>query len=273
MRKSVGFIIGCAVWLLAASGVASAAEVVRIAGAGGMIPLVTELAKAYMAENRDVSIEVNQKSIESTGGIKSAAEGKIEIGMTARNLKEDEKGLGLQSVEIARVATVIGVNRQVPLADISAEGLCRVYGGQIGTWKDLGGPNEPIMILTRPDRDATKESVRKGIPCFAGLKENEKVVIIATAPEMTRILSSRSNTIGFTDAVAVDDSAGAIKALNLDGIAPTAENVRNGKYKVIKNFILLTKGQTKGAVKDFIDFVRGPKGARIIEANKAVAVK
>lgn len=271
MKKGMACGMVLAVIVVMAAGTA-AAQPIKIAGSGGMIPLVTELAKAYMAENRDVTIEVNQKSIESTGGIMGSAEGRLDIGMSARYLKEDEKSLGLQVVEIARVATVVGVGRGVALSDISSDTLCRVYEGKILNWKELGGPDENILSLTRPDRDATKDSVRKNIPCFRDLRETASVVIVATAPEMAKILSARSNAIGFTDSVAVDDSAGAIHAVKLDGVAPVPDNVRSGKYRVIKNFLLLTKGQPAGPVKGFIDFVRGPKGAKIIEANKAVAM-
>ena len=122
-----------------------AEEKIRIAGAGGMIALVTELAKAYMAENKHVVIEVNQKSIESTGGIMSAAEGQIEIGMSARKLKDDEKVRGLTVVEIARVATVLGVNKSVTLKAITSEQLCSIYSGALSNWTDMlqaseGGP-------------------------------------------------------------------------------------------------------------------------------------
>jgi phosphate transport system substrate-binding protein len=259
--------------LIIVAGTAFAEEKIRIAGAGGMISLVTELAKAYMAENKNVMIDVNQKSIESTGGIMSAAEGQIEIGMAARDMKENEKTLGLVAFEIARVATVIGVNKSVTIKGISDEQVCKVYSGAITNWKNLGGAAENIVLLTRPDRDATKESVRKGVACFKDLKEAASIVIVATAPDMTKILMNRPATIGFTDAVAVDDSAGSIIALRLDGVAPTTDNVKSGKYKVIKSYELVTKGEPKGSVKAFIDFVKGPKGSKIIEANKAVPVK
>jgi len=255
------------------SGMASAEEKIRIAGAGGMISLLNELAKGYMAENKNVVFDVNQKSIESTGGIRSAAEGQIEIGLSARPMKDDEKALGLIVSEIARVATIIGANKSVTIKGLSSEQLCRIYSGNIMNWKDLGGAEDNIITLTRPDRDATKESVRKGIACFKDLKEPASVVIVPTAPEMTKVLMNRPATIGFTDSVAIDDSAGAIFSLTLDGVAPTTDNVRSGKYKVIKNYDLLTKGEPKGAVKAFIDFVKGPKGAKIIEAHKAVPVK
>ncbi len=270
MSKIAVFMI---VALLISAGYSAAAEKITIAGAGGMISLVTELAKAYMAEHKDTVIEVNQKSIETRGGIMSAAEGKVDIGMASRPLKDEEKKLGISAIEIARVANVFGVNKSVTITDISSENVCKIYSGKAVKWSDVGGSAEPIMALTRPDADATKEVARKNIACFKDLKEPSSVVVVPTHPEMTKILTSRPFTIGFTDTIAVDDAAGAIVALKLDGISPGVENVRNGKYKMIKNMNLVVKGEPKGEAKAFIDFVKGPKGSKIIEANKAVAVK
>lgn len=259
--------------LMMIAGTAFAEEKIRIAGSGSMISLLNELAKAYAAENKSVVFDINQKSIESTGGVQTAAAGQVEIGLASRALKDDEKSL-VHAVEISRVATVIGVNKSVTLKGITSEQLCRIYAGSATNWKDLGGGAAgDIVPLTRPDRDATKDTVRKSIACFKDLKESPSVVIVPTAPEMTKMLSNRPATIGFTDSVAVDDAGGAIISLTLDGVAPTSENVRTSKYKIIKNNFLLTKGEPKGAVKAFIDFVKGPKGAKIIEANKAVPVK
>lgn len=273
MKGAKYLFCGVVIMMLSAHG-AFAETRIRIAGAGGMISLVSELAKAYMAENKDVVIEVNQKSIESKGGVMSASEGKVDIGMSARPLKDDEKSLGLHAVEISRSATVVGVNRSMmALKNISSDNLCRIYEGKVTNWKELGVGKDPILALTRPDRDATKETVRMYVPCFKNLTESSAVVTIATAPEMTKVLSTRPNTIGFTDSVAVDGSAGAIVPLKLDGVEPTPEQVRTGKYKIIKHNFLLTKGEAAGPLKDFIGFVKGPRGAKIITAHKAVPVK
>ncbi len=272
MKGVRNLFFGMVIVVLAAQGAAAETKL-RIAGAGGMISVVTELAKAYMAENRDVVIEVNQKSIESKGGVMSASKGAVEIGMAARPLKDDEKGMGVQAVEISRSATVVGVNRSVALKDISSDHICRIYEGRVTNWKDLGAGSDSIFALTRPDSDATKETVRMYVPCFRTLKEPATIVTIATAPEMTKVLSTRPNTIGFTDSVAVDSADGAIVALKVDGIEPSPENVRSGKYKIIKHNFLVTKGPAAGAAKDFISFIKGPKGAKIIQAHKAVPVK
>lgn len=249
------------------------AATIRVAGSGGMITLVTDLAKAYMAEHKNVVIDVNQKSIQSAGGIMGAAEGRLEIGMANRDLKDKEKSLGLQVEEIARVAVVVGVNKSVPIREITSENLCKAYSGKIANWKDLGGSDEKIIALTKPDSDATKETLRKKIKCFAELKEPDSVVIVQTSLEMAKIIANRPGAMGLTDAVTVDDSNGTIVALKFDGVAPTPENVKSGKYKETQVFTLVTKGQPTGAVKEFINFVKSPKGAKIIETNKAVAIK
>ncbi|MBI5640230.1 MAG: substrate-binding domain-containing protein [Nitrospirae bacterium] len=271
--KKTGFFIFSAVVFFSFVQTAHAEEKIRVAGSGSMISLVSELAKAFMTDNRNLVIEVNQKSIESTGGIMGAAQGQLEIGMASRPLKDDEKAMGVVASEISRVATVIGVNRSVAVKEITSDNLCKIYSGKATNWKQLGGGNENIMPLTRPDRDATKETVRKSVACFKDLKEPETVAIVATAPEMTKILANRPGTIGFTDSVAVDDSGGAIVALKLDGLLPSPEHVRDGRYRIIKSNFLITKGQPAGAAADFLKFIKGPKGTKIIEANKAVAVK
>jgi len=268
IRMSVSVIVIMAV----CAGAAFGEEKIRAAGSGSMISLFNELAKAYMAENKNVVFDINQKSIESTGGVQAAAAGQIDIGLSSRPLKDDEKAM-VHATEVSRVATVIGVHKNVMVKEITSEQLCKIYAGSIVSWKALGGNAENIVPLSRPDRDATKETVRKSIVCFKDLKESPAVVIVPTAPEMTKLLSNRPGAIGFTDSVAVDDSDGAIIALKLDGIAPIPDNVRSGSYKIIKNNYLVTKGQPAGVVKAFIDFVKGPRGAKIIEANKGVPVK
>jgi phosphate transport system substrate-binding protein len=257
---------------LANAGYADGAERIQVAGSGGMIPLVTELAKAYMAENKNAVILVNQKSIQSGGGIKGAASGELGIGMANRPLKDEEKSLGLETVEIARVGVVIGANKRLAIRNISSGDLCNIYSGKTTNWKDLGGSNEKIIALTKPETDATKEAVRNGIACFKGLKEAESIIVIPTSPETTQALTV-SKAIGFVSSADIGASKGNILALGLDGMAPTPDNVASGKYKVAQVYRLVTKGKPAGTIKEFIDFVRGPKGTKVIEATGSVPVK
>ena len=250
------------------------AETLKIAGSGGMITLVTELAEAYMKKHPEDKIEVKQKSIEAKGGILGAYRGVLDIGMAARNLKPKELALGLKVVEIARVATVVGVNAEsVKIDGITSEQLCRIYRGQITNWKELGGSDAIIKPFTRPDADSTKVSVRKGMPCFKNLKESDNVVIMPKSRDMFNALMSTPYSIGFTDSVAVLKSNGKIRALKLDGIEPTPKAVSEGKWPIVKHFNLLIGKSNKEAIKKFIDFIKSDEGYRIIEKNMAVPVR
>ncbi len=249
------------------------ADEIRVAGSGGMIPLVTDLAKAYMDEHPDDIIDVMQRSIESTGGIRGTAAGKIDLGTSARPLKGKEQGLGLEVFEIARVASVIGVNaKSVKVDNITSNKLCSVYKGNISSWASLGGSNSKIIVFTRPDGDSTKKVVRKGIPCFKSLTESKNVVVMPKSNDMYNAIMNNQNSIGLTDMVAVGKSRGRIGVLKLDGLEPSGKNVASGKWKLIKRFHVLSKGQPEGLAKKFIDFIKSDKGARIIEENNAVPV-
>ncbi len=271
MKRSLAAVI----MLMAVFVPASAqAETIKMGGSGGMISLVTELAQAYTAKHPGDTIDIMKQSIEAKGGIMGAAEGRLDIGMSARLLEGDERALGLKATEIARVGTAVAVNAQsVKVHSLRSSQVCEIYSGLIKNWAEVGGQNAPIKVFTRPEPDATKISVRRGLKCFADLKEASHAISMPKSQDMFNALLNNSDSIGFTDIVAVDDAGGNIRALAIDGVECTPENVRNGKWPAVKNFILVTKGEPKGLSAKFIDFVRSPEGARIITKNKAVPVK
>jgi phosphate transport system substrate-binding protein len=250
------------------------AESLKMGGSGGMIPLMNELAKVFMKKNPGDNIEVLQKSLDAKGGIMGAYGGGLDIGLSARLLEPEEMSLNMTAIEIARVATVPGVNAaSVKIKSITSGQICDIYSGMIKNWKELGGHDSQIKPLTRPEPDSTKKAVRKGLQCFSSLKEDSHVITMQTSREMIHALANAPNTVGFTDLVSVDDSAGKVAALNLDGISPSPENVISGKWPIVKNFVLVTKNEPAGLVNRFIGFVRSPQGAEIIKNQKAIAIK
>lgn len=250
------------------------AETIRVAGSGGMITTVTELARAFMEKNPGETIDVWKESIEAKGGIMGAYEGKIDIGMSARRLNPDEVTLGLVPIEIARVAAVIAVNAEtVKVPGLKSDQVCAVFSGQVKNWKEVGGPDAPLKVFTRPEADSTKLAVRRGIRCFATLPEPPSAIVMPKAQDMYNALMNNPYSAGMTDAAALVDYKGKIRGLTLDGLDATEENVRSGKWPVLKHYVLVTKGEPKGLVKRFLDFVRGPEGARVIMKHKAVPIR
>jgi phosphate transport system substrate-binding protein len=253
---------------------AAEAETIKLGGSGGMISLMTELAKAYMAKHPGDTIEVMQQSIEAKGGIMGAYEGRLDVGMSARQLKREETALGLVPVEIARVAGVFAVHA----ASVKARGLkvsdvCGIYAGKIKNWKEVGGSDSAIRVFTKSDADSTKMVMRTGLACYGALTEAPSVMVMPKAEDMFQALLHNPGAIGITDMVSVENSKGKLRALSLDGLDPSEANVKSGSWPVIKRYVLVTKGEPKALAKRFMDFIRGPEGTRIISNDRAVPVR
>jgi phosphate transport system substrate-binding protein len=254
------------------SSVALAGEKVTIAGSGGMIPIATRLAAAFMEKYPGEVVEVNQTSIESTGGIRSAEAGRIDIGMSARPLEGKEISAGIRQTEIARAALIIGVNRNVPITGLSEEEVCRIYKGEITSWAKVGGEKASILVFTRPDADSTKKTIREQMPCFASLVETQSAVIMPKSGDMIKAVMTRPDSIGILDSVGVFDSKGAIKPLKIDGVAANEETIASGRYGIVKRFFFVTKSSTSAAVNKFISFIKSKEGAAIIKASHAMPI-
>lgn len=252
---------------------AAGAEKVRLAGAASEIFLVSELAKAYMEKHPGDVIEVRQDSIGAKGAIMGTAHGSIDIGLSARKLLGSERSLGLELIEIARVATVAGVNAEsVPVEAITADQLCAVYSGSVRNWSELGGPDAPIRAFTLPEPDCAKGSIRDGLQCFSTLKEAPGVVVMPNTDLMNDAIARNPFTVGFTDPIAVDAANGKIRPLRIDRAAPTTESVATGKWPMIKHFYLVLGKKRTGAMAKFIEFIKSPAGRAVMKKYKAVPV-
>lgn len=253
-------------------GPAGAGEKITMDGSTGMIPLVTELARTYERRQRGTEISLG-KGIESIGGIRSTLEGKIDAGLVSRTLKPDEKGAGLQEVEIARVGTVFAVHAENPISGITEQQVCDIYAGKVKNWKEVGGPDLALLPLSRPPQEADPAVIRDKIGCFKGLREAEGVLVLLKSGDMSNALASRAGTIGMTNTSALGALRGKVKALALGGVAPTPENVAKGAYPLVRRFFIVTKGTPPPAVGRFLEFVKSPDGAKVIADHQAVPVK
>ena len=249
------------------------AETIKIAGSGGMIPLVTELAQAYMKKNPADSVEVNKTSLGIYGGVLAVRDGAVDIGMAAKRLNREMQALPVQAYEIARVAVEFGVNGAENVAALSGRQLCAIYAGKIENWKEVGGPDARIVLLSRPESDATFLAVKVGLGCFATIKPSERTHVKVSSKEMYDGLSTIAYSIGMVDAVAIAKSGGRIKPLALEGERPTLKTVKNGEWPMVKEFNLVLGRKRTPGIRRFFRFVLSPQGQRIIRNGDAVPSK
>ena len=245
-------------------------ETIKIGGSGSMIPMLTELGKAYMKKNPKDTIEVNQTSMGQPGGIAALNAGAIDIAMSASPLNADQKKLGFKAIEIARVAGVIAVNPNVTVKELTSQQLCDIYSGKITNWTQVGGADAPIYAFTRPESDSTKQSFRKAFNCMENLKESAAIPNLPKSQDMHNALATKPNSIGPVDIIALTDANGKFKAVKIDGKSP--EGLAAGKWPfVLINHLVPGKNQGE-AVKRFMGFIKSPEGQAIIKRDKAIPV-
>lgn len=245
---------------------------VTIAGAGSMVPTMLEMARAYEGKSGPQGLEVMPNSLGSGGGIKAVDAGRVSIGLTGRPLKESEKGTVVYR-QLAVMPVVVAVSSTQSVAGLTSAQLCGIYSGAITSWKQVGGSDAAIVPLTRNEDDSDKEALREDVGCYKALKESADVVVLASGGAMRSALIARPTAIGLTSFEAVLRSEGKLKALAIDGVAPDAASVAAGKYRLVKDFAVVTKGEPQGVTKAFIDFAASAEGHKIMASGGLVPRK
>jgi phosphate transport system substrate-binding protein len=264
MKKMIGL---AAAVLMCVSAVSASAETVKIAGSGGMISLTTELAKAYMKKNPQDTIEVDPKSLGQEGGLMKLTRGGIDISMAAHSLEAKEKSLPVHAYEIATVPGLFAVHNSVTVKGLTSQQICDIYAGKIKNWKQVGGKDASIVVLTRPENESTKKAVREGVACFASLKEGPNAIIVAKSTENYNQLVSTANAIAMINSVSLADGAGKITAPKMDGKDVSTSSP--AKWPINHRFNLVTGKQPTEATKRFLKFVGSPDGHAVIKREKA----
>ncbi|UUZ63526.1 phosphate ABC transporter substrate-binding protein [Polaromonas sp. P1-6] len=248
-------------------------EEIVLDGSSGMLPLVKVLATAYQQKSSSPQVAIG-KGLGTGARLQALAENKIQIALASHGIQpEDVQKGNLKVIEVAKGAIVFAVNASVSVTNITEAQVCDIYSGKVQNWQSLGGPDSAIVVLTRPPTEVDPEVIRAKIGCFKALKEVETAKVMARGPDMAKGLVDTPHAIGMTSMTVVEQSGGKVKALTVNSIAPTAENVKSGRYFLTRDFLFVTKGEPTLPIKKFLDFVLSPEGDRVILANGAVPLR
>jgi phosphate transport system substrate-binding protein len=259
-------------WALVSS-LARGAEQIVLDGSSGMLPLAKALASAYQQRSSDPKVEIG-KGLGTGARLRALAEGRIQIALASHGVKPDDVRKGdLKIIEVAKGAIVFAVNASVSITNITESQVCDAYSGKLRSWQPLGGSDDPIAVFTRPPTEVDPEVIRTKVGCFEELKEIETAKVMARGGDMAKALAETPYALGMTSMTVVEQSAGKVRALTLNGTAPTAENVKSGRYFLTRDFLFVIKGEPAGPVRRFLDFVLSPEGDRVLQANGAVPLR
>jgi phosphate transport system substrate-binding protein len=217
-------------------------------------------------------IQCNPNSITQSGGILAAKNGAVDIGMSARNLEVRELSFDIYAYHIADVAADVAVHNNVRVNNLTSRQICAIYSGKITNWRELGGHDARIVVLTRPESDSTKMAFREGISCFAELVETPEAIAMQKSINMLSALQRTPDSIGIIDSIALEQAHGMAHPVRLDGRSSTADEVASGRWPVIKRYNLIIQKKRKRAVDRFMRFVKSREGAVLIRKHGGVPV-
>jgi len=232
---------------------------IDIAGGTAHIPVMKEAAKRIMSVNPDIRITVAGGG--SGVGVKQVGEGLVAIGNTGRALKKDEiEKYGLVTFPFAIDGVAVVIHPSSKIKALTSRQVTDIYTGKITDWKEVGGDAGAINVYGREDGSGTREVFTEKVINKANVAGSMNIVNSNGA--MKTSVAQDKHAIGYVGIGYLDKS---VKAPLLDGMTATQENAANGKYKIVRDLYMNTKGQPAGLTKLFIEYIFTPEGAEIIK--------
>lgn len=260
---------------VAASSEAASAETtadlsgsISMVGSTSMEKLANALSEAFMEEYPDVT--VTAEFVGSGAGIEAVTNGTADIGNSSRSLKDEEKAAGVVENVVAIDGIAVCVDPANEVADLTKEQLTNIYNGTITNWKEVGGADEPIIVIGREAGSGTRGAFEELVDLKDACKYANE--LDSTGAVIAKVAST-PGAIGYASLDALDDS---VKALSLEGVEATAENIKAGNYFLSRPFVMATKGEISeqnDLVQAWFDFVLGDEGQQVASEVGLITVK
>jgi phosphate transport system substrate-binding protein len=240
---------------------------IDIAGGTAHIPVMKDAAAAIMKANPKIRITVAGGG--SGVGVQKVGEGLVDIGDTGRTLTPQEIGkYDLKSFPFAIDGVAVAVNPANPVGNLSPQQIQEIFAGKITNWKQVSGKEAAINLYTRDEASGTREVFWKKLLNKGPVAE--KANVVPSNGAMKVAISQDANGIGYLGIGHVDDS---VKAVKVNGVEPTQENAKSGKYPVVRKLYMNTKGEPKHMVKAFIELILSPAGQKITQKHGFIPIK
>lgn len=241
---------------------------ISMVGSTSMEKLANALSEAFMEEYPDVT--VTAEFVGSGAGIEAVTNGTADIGNSSRSLKDEEKATGVAENIVAIDGIAVCVDPANEVADLTKEQLTNIYNGTVTNWKEVGGADEPIIVIGREAGSGTRGAFEELVDLKDACKYANE--LDSTGAVIAKVAST-PGAIGYASLDALDDS---VKALSLEGVEATAENIKAGNYFLSRPFVMATKGEISeqnDLVQAWFDFVLGDEGQQIASEVGLITVK
>ena len=263
MKKTIGLLAVAILVVGMLTGCGGSKEAVATDGSTSMNKVIGALGESFES---DTGITVTYNATGSGAGIQAVLEGRCDIGLSSRNLKDEERAKGLEGTVLAYDGIAIIVNPNNPVSDLSVETIAKIYTGEIKNWKEIGGNDAEIVLIGREAGSGTRD----GFEDITKTKDqcNYRQELTSTGDVITTVASNPA-AIGYASLASVKDT---VKALTVGGVAASEATIKDGSYVVQRPFVLVTKKDAKlsESAQKFCDYITGDAANKIIIAAGVV---
>lgn len=233
---------------------------IKLAGSTSMEKLCEAMAESFMERNPGVTVTVEYTG--SGAGLESLAAGSVDIGNASRGLKDEEKASGAVENIVAIDGIAVITNKSCSIKDVTSKNLAKIYSGEITDWAELGGEEQPIIVIGREAGSGTRDA-------FEELLEVKDGCVYAQELDSTgAVLAKVATTPGAIGYVSLDVVDDTVSGLKIDGVEPTEEEILAGNYMLQRPFVMATKGEMSGQnelVQAWFNYINSDDGKEVIK--------
>ena len=229
-----------------------------IAGSTSVQPYVEILVEEYGHTHPGRFIDVQGGG--SSAGIQAVESDTAQLGMSSRNLKENERHLW--SMEIAKDGLAIIVHPSNNVMDLTLEELRSIYAAEITNWSMLGGPDAAIHIITREEGSGTRSAFEELV--MSDVRITPRAIVQDSNGSVRQLVTDDPHSIGFISLGLVEVGEKPVKALRINGVAASRGNVLSGNYTLYRSFLFVAKEKPEDDIMEFVEFIRSPEGQKVM---------
>ena len=269
MKRLGAAVLQCVVLASALTfGRLACAEDLTVPGSGNPEYVLRRLAEAFNAQQLQHRVIVPPSS-GTAGALRDVGEGITSLGRVGRPLKEDEKARGFTFMPIGLDPVVMVGGAGVTVRSLSQRQVLDIYTGKLSNWAEVGGKSAPIRAIGREATDASRQALQQLIKPLKDIQFGSNIKVAHLDPQVIELLDRYPTSLAFLNRSALSACQTRVVPLAIDGVAPTPDNVVQGRYPVVLEFGLVYRSSSglSPAARAFVDFVRSPKGQGILQQS------
>ena len=233
---------------------------IKLAGSTSMEKLCEAMSESFMERNPGVTVNVEYTG--SGAGLESLAAGSVDIGNASRGLKDEEKASGAVENIVAIDGIAVITNKSCSIKDVTSKNLAKIYSGEITDWAELGGKEQPIIVIGREAGSGTRDAFEELLEVKDGCAYAQE--LDSTGAVLAKVATT-PGAIGYVSLDVVDDT---VSGLKIDGVEPTEEEILAGNYMLQRPFVMATKGEMSGQnelVQAWFNYINSDDGKEVIK--------